>query len=57
MFSMLCLSLSGRQVAGLVREFLQHFNLDYTLAVFDPESGCVCIVSLQKVYVRTIIYC
>ncbi|XP_005303985.1 centrosomal protein 43 isoform X5 [Chrysemys picta bellii] len=29
----------GRLVAGLVAEFLQFFNLDFTLAVFQPESS------------------
>ncbi|XP_035687415.1 centrosomal protein 43-like [Branchiostoma floridae] len=31
----------GRMVAALVREFLIHFNLDYSLAVFDPETNIV----------------
>uniref|UniRef100_A0A452GL96 Centrosomal protein 43 n=1 Tax=Gopherus agassizii TaxID=38772 RepID=A0A452GL96_9SAUR len=30
---------NGRLVAGLVAEFLQFFNLDFTLAVFQPESS------------------
>ena len=30
---------NGRLVASLVREFLEFFNLDYTLAVFDPETN------------------
>ena len=25
----------------LVSEFLEHFNLEFTQAVFDPETGCV----------------
>ncbi|XP_072359497.1 centrosomal protein 43 isoform X2 [Scyliorhinus torazame] len=29
----------GRLVAGLVTEFLQFFNLDFTLAVFQPETN------------------
>ncbi|KFP89847.1 FGFR1 oncogene partner, partial [Apaloderma vittatum] len=29
----------GRLVAGLVAEFLHFFNLDFTLAVFQPESS------------------
>uniref|UniRef100_UPI00398F549E centrosomal protein 43 isoform X2 n=1 Tax=Pristiophorus japonicus TaxID=55135 RepID=UPI00398F549E len=29
----------GRLVAGLVTEFLQIFNLDFTLAVFQPETN------------------
>ncbi|XP_048343447.1 centrosomal protein 43 isoform X3 [Sphaerodactylus townsendi] len=31
----------GRLVAGLVTEFLQFFNLDFTLAVFQPESSTI----------------
>uniref|UniRef100_A0A8D0KNX2 Centrosomal protein 43 n=1 Tax=Salvator merianae TaxID=96440 RepID=A0A8D0KNX2_SALMN len=31
----------GRLVASLVAEFLQFFNLDFTLAVFQPESSTV----------------
>ncbi|XP_060098197.1 centrosomal protein 43 isoform X7 [Heteronotia binoei] len=31
----------GRLVTGLVTEFLQFFNLDFTLAVFQPESSTV----------------
>uniref|UniRef100_UPI0035902E96 centrosomal protein 43 isoform X2 n=1 Tax=Myxine glutinosa TaxID=7769 RepID=UPI0035902E96 len=29
----------GQLVAGLVAEFLSHFNLNYTLAVFGPETN------------------
>ncbi|KAK3741809.1 hypothetical protein QZH41_010441 [Actinostola sp. cb2023] len=29
----------GRLVTGLVREFLEFFDLDFTIAVFDPESS------------------
>ncbi|XP_033739398.1 FGFR1 oncogene partner-like isoform X3 [Pecten maximus] len=29
----------GRTAAALVREFLEFFNLEFTLAVFDPEAG------------------
>jgi len=36
--------LSGSQAVSLVREFLQFFNLEYTLAVFDPEVGCVSTI-------------
>ncbi|XP_068926520.1 centrosomal protein 43 isoform X5 [Petaurus breviceps papuanus] len=31
----------GRLVASLVAEFLQFFNLDFTLAVFQPETSTV----------------
>ena len=27
--------------AGIVQEFLEFFQLDYTSAVFEPESGLV----------------
>jgi len=30
---------NGRLVASLVREFLQFFDLDFSLAVFDPETN------------------
>ena len=30
---------NGRLVAGLVREFLEFFDLNYSLAVFDPETN------------------
>ncbi|XP_060585031.1 centrosomal protein 43-like isoform X3 [Ruditapes philippinarum] len=30
----------GQAVVGLVREFLDFFNLEFTQAVFEPESGC-----------------
>lgn len=29
----------GRVVTGLVREFMEFFELDFSLAVFDPETG------------------
>ncbi|XP_068137526.1 centrosomal protein 43 [Hyperolius riggenbachi] len=29
----------GRMVAGLVTDFLQHFHLDFTLAVLQPEAN------------------
>jgi len=32
-------STSGRLVASLVREFLEFFHLDFSLAVFDPETN------------------
>ena len=28
-------------MTGLVREFLEFFSLEYSLAVFDPESNFV----------------
>ncbi|CAD5113362.1 DgyrCDS2534 [Dimorphilus gyrociliatus] len=30
----------GQLTASLVREFLSFFNLEFTLSVFEPESGC-----------------
>ncbi|KAL4232933.1 FGFR1 oncoprotein partner [Mactra antiquata] len=30
----------GQTVVGLVREFLDFYNLEFTQAVFEPESGC-----------------
>ncbi|XP_053398223.1 centrosomal protein 43-like [Mercenaria mercenaria] len=30
----------GQAVVGLVREFLDFFNLEFTQAVFEPESAC-----------------
>ncbi|PFX16820.1 FGFR1 oncogene partner-like isoform X2 [Stylophora pistillata] len=29
----------GRLVTGLVREFLEYFDLDFSIAVFDPETN------------------
>ena len=34
----------GRLVTGLVKEFLEFFGLEYSLAVFDPESNFVSIL-------------
>lgn len=34
-----CNSDAGRTVTSLVYEFLEYFNLDFTLAVFGPESN------------------
>ena len=31
----------GSQAFSIVREFLQFFNLDFTLAVLDPEANYV----------------
>ena len=31
----------GRLVTGLVREFLEYFDLDFSIAVFDPETDFV----------------
>ncbi|XP_023562266.1 FGFR1 oncogene partner isoform X3 [Octodon degus] len=37
----------GRLVASLVAEFLQFFNLDFTLAVFQPETSTVRFQGLE----------
>lgn len=41
---------TGRVVGNLVREFLEYFKLDYSVAVFEPESNSVSniIVILSK---------
>lgn len=40
-----CLTLlAGRLVAGLITDFLQVFNLDFTLAVFQPEISTVRVM-------------
>ena len=36
----------GRQAVALVREFLEFFQLDFTTAVFDPETNAVRELSL-----------
>ena len=41
--------LSGAIVGSLVREFLSCFNLDFTIAVFDPE--CCHVSEDLTVYV------
>lgn len=41
---------TGRLVASLVAEFLQFFNLDFTLAVFHPETSTVRKVILHLSY-------
>ena len=33
--------ISGRLVYGLVREFLEFYNLEYTVAVLEPEANAV----------------
>ncbi|KAG8182516.1 hypothetical protein JTE90_002054 [Oedothorax gibbosus] len=33
----------GKLVVSMVREFLEYFNLNYTLSVFDPESSTSCL--------------
>ena len=34
---------SGQLTVGLVREFLEFFELDFTCSVFDPESSAVSV--------------
>ncbi|XP_061480353.1 centrosomal protein 43 isoform X3 [Rhineura floridana] len=40
----------GRLVASLVAEFLKFFNLDFTLAVFQPESSTVAAIKSDSVH-------
>ncbi|NXL65472.1 FR1OP protein, partial [Chordeiles acutipennis] len=40
----------GRLVAGLVAEFLRFFNLDFTLAVFQPESSTVRYTGFSSLF-------
>ena len=40
---------AGRLVASLVAEFLQFFNLDFTLAVFQPETSTVRMMLFTSV--------
>jgi len=37
---------SGHTVIELVREFLEFFNLEFSQAVFEPESGAVSFLLL-----------
>ena len=37
----------GKQALALVREFLEFFELDFTTAVFDPETNAVSYCSLH----------
>ena len=36
---------AGRLVASLIVDFLQVFNLDFSLAVFQPETNLVSLTS------------
>ena len=40
---MMCACYSGQMTAGLVREFLEFFELDFTCSVFDPETNVVWV--------------
>ena len=44
------LSSSGQTVTGLVREFMEFFDLDFSCAVFDPETNVVSKCILQCIY-------
>ena len=35
-------------MTGLVREFLEYFDLDFTIAVFDPETNFVSHTNVQS---------
>ena len=37
------LVIPGQMTAGLVREFLEFFELDFTCSVFDPETNVVWV--------------
>lgn len=46
-------------MTGLVREFLEYFDLDFSIAVFDPETNFVsdgqiyiCQLSVKDVCVK-----
>lgn len=39
----MCACYSGQMTAGLVREFLEFFELDFTCSVFDPETNVVWV--------------
>ena len=39
---------NGRLVASLVREFLEFFDLNFTMAVFDPETNIGKLLDYQK---------
>lgn len=41
---------AGRLVASLVAEFLQFFNLDFTLAVFQPETSTVRMMPFPSLF-------
>ena len=43
-------------MTGLVREFLEFFDLDFSIAVFDPESSFVSIVYKNKLLDMPCIY-
>lgn len=45
---------SGRMVTSLVREFLQFFDLEYTLTVFEPEIGFVSIFARSLFCARNV---
>ena len=49
-----CAAAVGRQAVALVREFLEFFELDFTTAVFDPETNAVSVcVESEKWVVST----
>ena len=45
---------NGRLVASLVREFLEFFDLNFTMAVFDPETN-IGELSLISIICQSII--
>lgn len=48
--------LAGRLVASLVAEFLQFFNLDFTLAVFQPETSTVRVMTFASIIGNPLCY-
>lgn len=53
---------AGRLTAGLVREFLQFFELDFSCSVYDPETNvvktpneCVCLLLTDLNYFISIL--
>ena len=46
----LSLCSSGCLVTGLVREFLEYFDLDFSIAVFDPETNFVSDSQIYMCY-------
>lgn len=50
-----CRLSSGRLAASLISDFLQVYNLDFTLAVFQPEINLVCR-PLKHIYLYCLCY-
>ena len=48
------LFLSGQLATSLVREFLQFFNLEFSLSVFEPEVGIVS--KIHRTYSKNLLF-